>query len=247
MKIGPGARLVGHVYLNGPVEIGANTILYPFACVGFPGQDYKFKLGDPTAGVVIGSDCILREHTTVHAATKPDAPTRLGNRVFMMAGSHVGHDGSVGHNVIMVNNSCIGGHARLDDNCTLSGGVLIHQFCRVGRLAFVSGGSAMSTNVPPFCTAWGRNTLIGVNLVGLRRSGVAREHITEVRRAFRDCFYRQTLPKAEMVELLSERGRTCPPVAELAAFVAESNRPLSSGRARRAADESEAASEGAGV
>jgi UDP-N-acetylglucosamine acyltransferase len=237
IKLGPGTRLVGHVYLNGPVEIGANSILYPFSSVGFPGQDYKFKLGDPTAGVVIGDDCILREHATVHAATKPDAPTRLGNRVFMMAGSHVGHDGTVGNNVIMVNNSCIGGHARLDDQCTLSGGVLIHQFCRVGRLAFVSGGSALSTNVPPFCTAWGRNTLVGINLVGMRRNGIAREHITEVRRAFSDCFYRRGLPRGEMIELLTERGRDCPPVAELARFVAESPRPLATGRSRREASQ----------
>jgi UDP-N-acetylglucosamine acyltransferase len=239
VKLGPGVKLVGHAYINGPVEIGANTILYPFACVGFPGQDYKFKLGDPTAGVVIGSDCILREHATVHAATKPDVPTRLGNRVFLMAGAHIGHDGVAGNNVIMVNNSCVGGHGQLDDGCTLSGGALVHQFCRIGRLAFISGGSAVSTNVPPFCTVFGRNTLVGINLVGLRRSGVPREHVTRVRAAYREVLRQRGMGRAEMVEVLTERGRDCPPVAELARFIAESKRPICPGRASKGGDEAE--------
>jgi UDP-N-acetylglucosamine acyltransferase len=239
VKLAAGVKLLGHVYVNGPVEIGASTIVYPFACIGFPGQDFKFKLGDTTAGVVIGSDCLLREHVTIHAATKADVPTRLGNRVFMMAGSHIGHDACVGNNVIMVNNSCVGGHGQLDDGCTLSGGALVHQFCRVGRLAFISGGSAVSTNVPPFCTAFGRNTLVGINLVGLRRSGVPRDQVTQVRAAYREVLRQRGMSRQEMVDRLRERGRECPPVMELASFVAESKRPICPGRASKAGEDAQ--------
>jgi UDP-N-acetylglucosamine acyltransferase len=168
---------------------------------------------------------MIREHATVHAATKPDEPTRIGDRVFMMVNTHVGHDGRVGHNVVMVNNSAIGGHARLFDNVTLGGAALVHQFDRVGRLAFVSGGAAISTDIPPFCMAWKRNQLAGLNLVGMRRAGVPRDHITTVREAYRRAF-RSGVSKPEMLEVLREMGRDCPPVAEIADFVASAKRSL---------------------
>ena len=88
--------------------------MYPGAAVGFAPQDYKFKPGMDTAGVVIGDDCIIREGATVRAASKMEAPTTLGNKVFMMANSHVGHDGSVGNNVILVNGCLLAGHTRVD-------------------------------------------------------------------------------------------------------------------------------------
>jgi UDP-N-acetylglucosamine acyltransferase len=188
-------------------------------------QDYKIKPGDPTAGAVVGSDCIIREHATVHAATTPDEPTRVGNRVFMMVNSHVAHDGRVGNNVIMVNNSAIGGHAQLFDNVTLGGGALVHQFERVGRLAFVSGGAFLSTDVPPFCMAWKRNQLAGLNLVGMRRAGIPRDQITAIREAYRRAF-RSGVSKPEMIAVLQEMGRGCPPVAEIAEFVAQAKRPI---------------------
>lgn len=220
-----GVRLLAGVHLNGPVTIGEGTTLYPGACIGFPAQDYKIKPGDPTGGVVIGAHCIIREHATVHAATKPDEPTRIGDRVFMMVNTHVGHDGRVGNNVVMVNNSAIGGHAQLFDNVTLGGAALLHQFDRVGRMAFVSGGSSLSTDVPPFCMAWKRNQLSGLNLVGMRRAGIPREHITSVREAYRKAF-RSGVSKPEMLDVLREMGRHCPPVAEIADFVASAKRSI---------------------
>ena len=225
VSLGKGVRLIGSVYINGPVAIGEGTILYPGACIGFPAQDYKIKPGDPTAGVVIGANCIIREHVTVHAATKQDEPTRLGDKVFMMVNAHVGHDARVGNNVVMVNNSAIGGHSRLFDNVTLGGAALLHQFDRIGRLAFVSGGSAISTDIPPFCMAWKRNQLAGLNLVGMRRGGFPRDQITTVREAYRRAF-RSGVSKPEMLGILNDLGRSCPPVAEIAEFVAAATRPL---------------------
>jgi UDP-N-acetylglucosamine acyltransferase len=236
VTLGKGVRLLASVHISGPVAIGEGTILYPGACIGFPGQDYKIKPGDPTAGVVIGAHCIIREHATVHAATRPDEPTRIGDRVFMMVNSHVGHDGRVGSNVIMVNNSAMGGHAQLADNVTLGGGALLHQFDRIGRLAFVSGGAQLSTDVPPFCMAWKRNELAGLNLVGMRRSGIARDQITAVREAYRRAF-RSGVSKPEMLAILTDLGRSCPPVAEIAEFVGSAKRPLAKASAGVDAEE----------
>jgi UDP-N-acetylglucosamine acyltransferase len=225
ITLGPAVRLISGVHLNGPVTIGEGTTLYPGACIGFPAQDYKIKPGDPTGGVVIGANCIIREHATVHAATRADQPTTIGDRVFLMVNTHVGHDGRVGNNVVMVNNSAIGGHAQLYDNVTLGGASVIHQFDRVGRMAFVSGCSAISTDIPPFCMAWKRNQLAGLNLVGMRRAGMPRDHITTVREAYRRAF-RSGVSKPEMLAVLQEIGRNCPPVSEIAEFVATAKRSL---------------------
>lgn len=225
VKIGAGTELLGHVYVQGPVSIGARTFIYPYTCIGFEPQDLKFTRGvTPTAGVVIGSDCRLREHVTVHASTKPDVPTRLGDRVWMMVGSHVAHDCQVGNDVMFVNNAGLAGHVQVGDRATLAGHAIIHQFVRFGRLGFMSAGSAVSTDVPPFCIAWGRNSIVGLNLVGLRRSGVPRDQITVLRRAFREVL-RENLPRAEAVERLREMGNESPLVMEVAEFVAAGKRP----------------------
>ena len=231
VTLGAGVRLVGGVYLQGPLTVGARTIVYPYACIGFPPQDYKFKPGDATAGVAIGSDCIIREHVTVHAASNDHTPTRIGDGVFMMAYSHAGHDARVGNRVILVNYAALAGHTCVDDNATLSGHVGLHQFVRVGRLAFISGGVAVGMDVPPFCMAPERNRLGGLNLVGMRRAGISRDEITEVRRAFRDLF-RRPVPRDELLARLTERGSSSPAVAEIAAFVAGSKRGVCPGMGR---------------
>lgn len=224
VTLGPGVELVSHVCIRGPVTIGANTRLYPGACIGFEPQDFKYTPGMKTAGVVIGSDCLIREHVTIHAATKADVPTTVGNKCFLMATTHLGHDVKIGNNIIMVNGAGIAGHSEVADNVILSGSVLVHQFVRIGRFAMLSGGVGVSMDVPPFCLVPERNRLGGINLVGMRRGGFARDEITGVRRAFREVLRVPTLTKQEMIDKLSELGMTYPAVNEMAAFVAEPNR-----------------------
>ena len=223
VRLGPGVQLISHVRLQGPLTIGEGTQIFPFACLGFPAQDVKFKIGDPTAGVVVGGRCIIRESVTIHAATKEAAPTAIGDRVFMMVNSHVGHDARVGDGVTIVNNSALAGHSQVGDSAILSGNVVLHQFNRIGRLAFVSGGSALSTDVPPFCIASGRNVLVGINEVGLRRSGMSRELIPLIREAYRKAL-RERNDRAGMLQILEEMGRDCPPILEMATFVREAKR-----------------------
>lgn len=224
VTLAAGVELVAHVCIRGPVAIGERTRVYPGACLGYEPQDFKYQPGMQTAGVVIGKDCLIREHVTIHAATKPDVPTRVGDRVFLMATTHLGHDVKLGNDVIMVNGSGIAGHGEVADNATLSGAVIVHQFVRIGRYAFLSGGVGVSMDVPPFCIVPERNRLGGVNLVGLRRAGFKRDDITGIRRAFREVLRVPTLTRQEMIQRLEEIGADCPPVREMAAFVAEPNR-----------------------
>ena len=216
--LGENVRLVSHVTMQGPVTVGNGSIFYPGSAIGFPPQDLKFKLGHATAGVVIGADNMIREGVTIHASTKPDIPTRTGDRCFLMALSHMGHDACIGNDVTMVNAVLLAGHVKVADKVTLGGNAAVHQFCRIGRLAFVGGLVAMSMDVPPFCISGARNTIHGLNVVGLRRNGVDRKDITNLRRAFRDVF-RARLPRPEMVALLKEIAKESPIVNEWVEFV----------------------------
>jgi UDP-N-acetylglucosamine acyltransferase len=229
VTLGEGVKLISHVTVHGPVVIGARTVLYPGCNIGLPGQDFKFKMGDPTAGVVIGDDCLLREHVTIHAATKVDKPTRVGNKVLMMVASHAGHDATIGNGVIMANSAMLGGHALLEDNVIMSGNTAMHQFTRMGRMSFVTGNCGCSMDVPPFCVVSDRNRVTTINLVGLRRSGASRDEITHVRRAFWKVF-RNSLTKPEMLEKLTELAKDSALVAEQLRFVQSATRPICRGR-----------------
>jgi len=236
VRLGAGVQLMANVFLQGPLTVGERTRFWPGACVGCDPQDYKVKPGFPTAGVTIGSDCLIREGATVHAATKTvgeGGPTRIGDRVFMMVNSHAGHDCQVGNDVVMVNGSILAGHTQVADKVTLSGNAAVHQFCRIGRFAFISGLSAVATEVLPFCVHHSRNTLGGINLVGMRRNGFSREDITMVRRAFREVIKRN-LPRPEMIAALEAlategtggRASPCAPVMEMVEFARAARRPL---------------------
>jgi UDP-N-acetylglucosamine acyltransferase len=232
IRVGPGVRFLAGAHLLGPVEIGAGTIVHPHACLGFRAQDLKFAPGAPTAGVVIGENCQIREHVTIHAATNDHTPTRIGDRAFMMVSTHVGHDSSLGSDVTMVNGAMVAGHVHIGDRVILSGLSAIHQHTRVGRMVMVAGLSGASQDVPPCCIADGFNGLGGVNLVGLRRAGVSRDEITQVREAYRRAL-RRRLPRADTIAILEEFGAGSPLVAEMARFVAGATRGFCSGSPTR--------------
>lgn len=231
VKLGEGVELRGSVWLQGPLTIGAGSVLYPHVCVGMEPQDVKFKPGHPTAGVLVGKNGILREHVTIHAASKTERATTIGDNVFMLAGSHVGHDCQVGNNVTFVNGAAIGGHVQLGDNVLLGGFAVVHQFCRIGRLAMLGGSSAISQDLPPFCTSAIPNRTTNINRVGLRRSGMPRDQITAIWNAYREVL-RDPPPREAAVAELTRRAETCPPIRELAEFVASTKRGIVPGLGR---------------
>jgi UDP-N-acetylglucosamine acyltransferase len=230
VRLGKGVRLVGNNYIQGPCTIGEGTTLYPFACVGFEPQDVKFKPGDSTAGVEVGKNCTLREHATIHAASKPDRPTRLGDNGFLLVNAHVGHDAQVGSNVTMVNNAAVGGHAQIGDNVLMGGAAVVHQFTRVGRFAHIAGLSGVSQDLPPFCICNTPNRIGGINRVGLRRNGFSVAHVTAIRHVYRDIL-RNPMNQTEAVALLRQRAKeeNCPAIAEIADFIAATTRGIAPG------------------
>lgn len=225
IKLGDGVKLIGHVAIQGPVEIGANTVVYPNASIGFEPQDYKFAPGTATAGVIVGFESILRENVTIHAASNDHTPTQIGNRVMMMVSSHAGHDSKVCDDVIMVNSTHLGGHSLLEDRVIFAGGSMLHQFCRVGYQAMTSGCTVLTGDLPPYCMAVGRNTIVGLNIIGMRRSGMPREEIEAVRYAYKTVL-RKNPPLPMMKEMLRELGTRSVSVKRIADFIADAKRPI---------------------
>ena len=154
VTLGPGVRIIAQAFLRGPLTIGKGTVVWPGAVLGGTPQDYKFSEDTPTAGIVIGEDCIIREHVTVHSATNDETPTTIKNRVFMMATSHAGHDCLVEDDVILINGAKLAGHVHAMERACVSGNSVIHQFCRLGRFAFVSG--VPNSKMPAFSRKNGR-------------------------------------------------------------------------------------------
>jgi len=225
ITLGAGVKLISMVHLQGPLTVGAGTVFYTHATIGFGSQDAKVKPGDPTAGVVIGKDCIFRENTTVHSASNTEKPTQIGDRAFFMVNAHAGHDVTVGDDVILVVNVGLGGFSEIQDRVLLSGGSMVHQFGRVGRQAMTSGMTALTNDLPPYFLAVERNTVVGLNLVGMRRSGMSREEIAAVRSVYTEVF-RRNPPMNELREILAERGKTSKAVDEIYQFILSSKRAI---------------------
>lgn len=152
--------------------------------------------------VVIGDHNVFREHVTIHRAMKPDAVTAVGNHNYVMAGTHFGHDVVVGNNCIFANAALLGGHVTVEDRAFVSGAVAVHQFCRIGRLAMVGGHARVVQDVPPYMLLDGQTScVVGLNIVGLRRSGHSADAIAELKAAYR-AIYRRGLPWREVLEVL---------------------------------------------
>jgi UDP-N-acetylglucosamine acyltransferase len=158
--------------------------VHPFAVVGGDPQDLSFD-AHTHSGVRIGARTVIREHVTISRATKADASTEIGSDCFLMAACHVAHDCRIGSGVVIANAVLLAGHVQVGDRAFLGGGAVIHQFCRIGEGVMIGGGARISRDIAPFSLAAERNTVIGLNLVGLRRRRLGRQVVDEIKRAFR--------------------------------------------------------------
>ncbi|MEM1185084.1 MAG: acyl-ACP--UDP-N-acetylglucosamine O-acyltransferase [Planctomycetota bacterium] len=236
VTLGPGAKLVAQVHLRGPVTVGAGSVFYPFASAGLPAQHTAIDHDAPGPGVVIGENSTFRESVTINASMYVDAaagndpasPTTIGNDCYFMACSHVGHDCVIDDGVVMANSAVIGGHAHVGRGCFISGNCSVHQRIRLGRGVIMQGGSATSTDVPPFGLIVDVNTMAGLNLVGMRRSGIPREDITVAREAYRRAF-KSGVSRPETQAILDELAENSPIVGEIAEFVRTGKSPLAAG------------------
>ncbi len=181
-----GARTVlkSHVVLSGWTDIGADCEIYPFASIGEVPQDKKF--GGERTRLIVGDRNRIREGVTMNTGTEGGGGvTRVGNDGLFLTGSHVAHDAIIGDRVVLVNNAAIGGHCVIEDDVIVGGLSGIHQFVRIGKGAIIGAVTMVPHDVIPYGLVQGpRGVLDGLNLVGLKRRGVAREDITALRAAF---------------------------------------------------------------
>ena len=242
VEIAPGVRIGPWCHIKGPVSIGSGTVLmervtvgpwvimgrnntvHMGAVIGHAPQDLSYH-GEET-WTHIGSQNEIREYVTIHRGSRSGLRTVVGDENLLMGFSHVAHDVEIGNRVILANGALLAGHVHVEDQAFVSGGVLVHQFVRIGRLALLRGGSRTSRDVPPFCIMDGTHTVRSLNRVGLKRAGISAEERARLKMAFRILFGRRKMEKESLLHLESDPS---PLVRELVRFIRESKRGVCHG------------------
>jgi len=185
VQMGAGCEIHAYAIIKRHSILGDGVEVHPFAIVGGDPQFLKF---DPTtaSGARVGANTIVREHSTINRSIHAGKYTEVGARCFLMANAHVGHDSTVGDDVVLGNNVLLAGHVEVGANTFLGGAAGVHQFCRIGEGVIAGGMCTVTQDVAPFLMVAERNRVPGFNLIGLKRRGVSREAIKELK----DCYAR---------------------------------------------------------
>jgi UDP-N-acetylglucosamine acyltransferase len=221
VTIGDKTVVQSHVVIEGEVTIGSGNFIGHGAIIGTPPQDASF-LPERKTKVEIGDDNTIREYCTIHRGSPDGSATKIGDKNFLMAGAHIGHNCVIENNVIIANNCLLAGHVRVDDGAFLGGGSTFHQFMHIGRLVMVQGSSAFGKDLPPFVIAAERNSVFGLNIVGLRRAGFSVNDRDEIKEAF-NLIYLSGLNTSQALEKAATL-RFGAPAREFLDFVARSNK-----------------------
>ncbi len=226
VELGADCVVGPHAYLTGVTKIGIGNKFFAGTVIGEAPQDLKYK--DEPTRVQIGNNNVFREHVTVHRATKPDGLTIIGDNNFLMANAHVGHNCDVGNHVILANGALLGGHVTVQDRAFISGNAVVHQFVRIGTLAMTQGVSGFSQDLPPFTIGLNINIICGLNIVGLRRAGIAANERLELKSLYKLLFRSGNGLRAAVAEA---REKFSTPAAKiLTEFVATTKRGVCSDR-----------------
>jgi UDP-N-acetylglucosamine acyltransferase len=220
VNIGPDCQIGPHVYITGHTTIGARNKFYSGAVIGEAPQDLAYK-GAPTQ-LRIGDDNTFREAVTVNRSTKEGTETAVGSRNLLMACTHVAHDCRLGNNIIMANGAVLGGYVEVGDRAVISATCKVHQFVRIGTLAIMRGGAAISKDLPPFLVALRENSICGLNVIGLRRAGFSSEERMELKRLYK-LLFRGNLPMRKAVDAAREQFKGVHAV-QMLDFIASSTR-----------------------
>ncbi|MDB5666575.1 acyl-ACP--UDP-N-acetylglucosamine O-acyltransferase [Cypionkella sp.] len=221
VTLAKGVTVKSHAVVTGWTEIGEDTTIFPFACVGEVPQDLKFK-GERTQ-LIVGARCRIREGATLNTGTAGGGGiTRVGDDCLLMTGAHIGHDAQLGNRIVLANQVGIAGHCHIGDDVIIGGLSGIHQWVRIGRGAIIGAVTMVTNDVLPYGLVQGpRGVLDGLNLVGLKRKGVERADISAMRAAF------QTLSQGEgsFVERARHLAETAdsPYVREMTDFILSSS------------------------
>jgi UDP-N-acetylglucosamine acyltransferase len=237
VEIGADCVIGPHVYITGVTKIGRENQFHAGCVIGDAPQDLKYN--GALTGLRIGDKNVFREQFTVHRSAKVGEETVIGSNNFIMQHSHVAHNCIVGDNVILASGALLGGHAEVQDRAFISGNCLVHQFVRVGTLAMMQGGAAISMDLPPFTIASqvSGNSMCGLNIVGLRRAGLTSDQRLELKALYRDLFRSGVNLRAALVNAQSKYKSA--PARTLLDFVASSKRGVCSDVGSRAGDSTE--------
>ena len=224
VEIGPGTRMMAHVFLEGPTWIGADNIFYPYTTVGVASQDLKYA--GERAETRIGSRNKIREFVTIHRGTQGGGlVTSLGDDNLLMAYTHVAHDVSVGDHTVLANGVTLGGHVTVGDWAVIGAFTGVHQFCRVGRHAFIGGYSVVTQDILPFSSTVSEREIrvFGANRTGLERRGFAMPAIEGLQTAFR-LLTRANLNTSQAIERIRAEVPASAELEELLEFIRVSER-----------------------
>ncbi|MGC2287161.1 MAG: acyl-ACP--UDP-N-acetylglucosamine O-acyltransferase [Candidatus Acidiferrum sp.] len=225
-ELGEGCILHPHAVVGGPAKYGRNNLFYSFCAIGGDPQDYTYR-GERTE-LVVGDGNIFREYVTISRGTeKGGGVTRVGNENFFLAYSHVGHDDQIGNQTLFVNGATLAGHVAVEDFATIGSFSVVHQFCRVGRYAYVGACTVIVQDVPPFSrVVTERETKsYGVNTIGLERKGFSKERLQVLHRAFR-LLNRSKLNTTQALTELRATHADSEDVQELIRFVENAERGI---------------------
>lgn len=202
VTIGRGCQLESRVVVRNGVTLGAGNHICEGVVLG--GYPQHVHTPERPGRVIVGDGNTLRENVTVHRALDADEATQIGNNNLLMVNVHIAHDCRLGNNTIFANNAMLAGHVTVGDRAYISGGVAVHQFCRIGTLAMVGGQSHITKDVPPFVTVDGRTSfVVGLNQIGLRRAGHSAADLRRLKEAYR-VIYRSNLAWTDLLERLRE-------------------------------------------
>ncbi|WP_435262707.1 acyl-ACP--UDP-N-acetylglucosamine O-acyltransferase [Tenacibaculum sp. nBUS_03] len=227
VEIGSGTWIGSNVTIMEGARIGKNCRIFPGSVVSAIPQDLKFD--DEETTVIIGDNVTIRECVTINRGTSDRMKTIIGDNCLIMAYCHIAHDCIVGDNCIFSNNTTLAGHVTVGDNVVLAGMVAVHQFASVGKHAFVTGGSLVRKDVPPFVKA-AREPLsyVGINSVGLRRRGFSTEKIREIQDIYR-ILYQKNYNNTQGVEIIEAEMQATSERDEILQFVKDSHRGIMKG------------------
>jgi len=227
VEIGEGTWIGSNVTIMEGARIGKNCNIYPGAVVSAVPQDLKYK-GEESV-VIIGNNTTIRECVTINKGTEDRMKTVVGDNCLIMAYSHIAHDCYVSNGCIFSNNSTLAGHVTIGENVVLAGMVAVHQFVSVGHHAFVTGGSLVRKDVPPYVKA-AREPLsyVGINSIGLRRRGFSTEKITEIQNIYR-ILYQKNYNNSQAMEIIEAEMEATPERDEILQFIRDSQRGIMKG------------------
>jgi UDP-N-acetylglucosamine acyltransferase len=223
VKLGDKVKLDSHIVVDGKTSIGAETHVFPFVSIGLAPQDLKYG-GEPTA-VEIGKRNHIREFVTIHRGTQGGGGlTRIGDDNLLMAQAHVAHDCRLGNEIIMANAATLAGHVEIADKANIGAYSGVHQFCRIGREAFVGGYSVIVKDALPFAISQGNHAkCYGLNRVGMRRRGYSKETIEKLHHAYH-LLLNAKLNTTQAVEKIEAEIKDCEEVSYLVEFIKSSKR-----------------------